>query len=425
MFKSQRPVWPAIGTIVLTLLINVIIVGAAYVDDRNYSWLLLVSIPLLLTAIYGASKNHHLLQKYFIELIQSPSQDHSKSSRSIYPKKISPADFNVQIGNDQCPQPYNASVFNVGSMEAFKSESVSHQLQGDKEDKYCEYLVDEALSAYYLAAGGIVWQIGYDYVRCRTENGHFNSSAFKKIACRAEVKMIELKIIEPNKGKIDNNIFSNPAFTTFRNAEGMIYFLTNLRELSEGKPIGIRLCINNKKEFYQICHAVRKAQLVPDFIGITENSFERTGPIHLKYPSPNGIPMYDALLFASQTLHMYGLRNKMKIIADSKIISSFDILKVFALGADVVHFNSRNAYDFRIRLMKDTIQLMNDCGFETPSDITLSNFLNRVDVLHSKDSVKLNGYVFREQAVMHNSYHFAPTTSFTKKPFAGKADCLY
>jgi glutamate synthase domain-containing protein 2 len=117
------------------------------------------------------------------------------------------------------------------------------------------------------------------------------------------------------------------------------------------------------------------------------------------------MPLYDALLFISQTLEMYGIRNKIRIIADGRIISSFDILKVIALGADVVfttmprykiisnpknesksdlQLKSQNESDFYYELMQDTIQVMKICGFRSIRDITLPKFFNRLDVIHSE-----------------------------------------
>ena len=52
----------------------------------------------------------------------------------------------------------------------------------------------------------------------------------------------------------------------FFNAEGMVLFLEKLRKLSGKKPVGISVSICNKKEFYEICHAIRKTEIIPDFI---------------------------------------------------------------------------------------------------------------------------------------------------------------
>jgi hypothetical protein len=426
MLKSRRPAWLATGIIVLAFLLNVIIIKSAFDDNQHLLWMLILSIPLLIITIYSAWQTNHFLQKYFSDIIQpSTKHSHLQWSHSIYPNNITPADLKVQIGNDQCSQPYTACIFNVGLIKDTNFESTSIQTQKQKEVKCHQYSPSEELNTYHLAAGGLVWRIGSDYMGCRTENGHFDSKAFKKIACRSEVKMIELKLssaikpiygidsilgfAKPIEDKINNSIFSDSAFSTFRDADGMIHFLSILRELSGGKPVGIRLCINDKKEFYQICHAVRKAQLIPDFI-VIEDRFESIGKVHSDQSFHTGMPLYEALLFVSEALQIYGLQNKIKVIVDGKIISSFDILKLLALGADLFctempryapikypvggelprHTKIQSVYDFYDTLMIDTVQLMSIWGFKSVSDITLSKFFNMLDVLHSKIVDELN-----------------------------------
>ena len=133
-----------------------------------------------------------------------------------------------------------------------------------------------------MAGEDLVWQIGPSFIGCRTVNGSFDSKVFKENACLSEVKMIELILSTPIKPvynadsslnirgalstKTNTKNFPGSSYTTFSEPEGLIHFLDFLRELSGGKPIGIRLCISDKKEFHEICHAIRKTQLIPDFI---------------------------------------------------------------------------------------------------------------------------------------------------------------
>jgi hypothetical protein len=429
MLKAQRPAWLSIGIIVLAILLNVSIINRAFVDNQNLFWMLIISIPLLIISIYSAWRSDHFLQKYFTDIIQpSTRQSHLKWSHSIYPNGMAPADLKVQIGNDQCSQPYTACILNIGLMKDANFESTFIQAQKQKEVECYEYSLSDEFNTYHLAAGGLVWRIGSDYTGCRTKNGHFDNKAFKRTACRWEVKMIELKLssaikpiygvdsfprsTEPINGKMSTSIFSGSAFSTFRDADGMIHFLSILRELSGGKPVGIRLRLNDKKEFYQICHAIRKAQIIPDFI-VIEGSLESLSKVHSDQSFHTGMPLYEAILFVSRTLQIYGLQDKIKLIVDGKIISSFDILKVLALGADLVctemsryvpikypadgelsRLNKiQSVYDVHDTLMLDTIQLMSVWGFKSVGDITLSKFFKKLDVLHSKIYDEVNAAI--------------------------------
>ena len=397
MVKGKKPVWLAIGVIVLALLLNIIILRTAYSDSQNPLWMLIASGPLLIIAVFYAWQTNHLLRKYVMDVLQLPaSQQHQSEwlSHSIYPNKITSTDLEVQIGNDQCNQPYNACIFNIESMKDSKVERLAHHSLNDGKLESSKYSVDEGLDTYHLATGGLVWQICSGFVGCRTENGNFCSKSFKETARRPEVKMIELKLSS-----------ADAAYSTFTETEGMIYFLNNLRELSGGKPIGIRLCINNKKEVYRICHAIRKTQIIPDFI-VVEGSIESAGIGQTDEAFHVGMPLYDAVLFVSQTLQVYALAREIKIIASGRIISGFDILKILALGANVVCteipdytsdgryistlYKSRNANDFHSYLMKSAVRAMKVCGFTNVADISLSKLFRGLDMLHSREFEKFN-----------------------------------
>jgi hypothetical protein len=62
------------------------------------------------------------------------------------------------------------------------------------------------------------------------------------------------------------------------------------------------------------------------------------------------------------------------------------------------HLKTLNRYDLHDSLMKDTLQLMSVCGFKSVYDITLSNFLGKLDVLHSNSFEIQNGRVLHLNA---------------------------
>ena len=216
--------------------------------------------------------------------------------------------------------------------------------------------------------------------------------------------------------KKNNSVFQEAVYSTFTEAEGMVHFLDSLRKLCGGKPIGIRLCINDKKEFYQICYAIQKTRFVPDFI-VVEGSVTKQPVANLKQTNCTPMPLYEALQFVSATLKMYSLENEIKIIAAGEIISGFDVLKILALGADSVYSemdncntinNSSKKYrsrknetitDIHNNHIPDIIKIMQTAGFRKISDITLPNLFRSIesfpgfnDPILSQGSVK-NIYV--------------------------------
>lgn len=429
MIKNQNPIWLTRGMTIFAVLLNVQIIIAAFTGYDNWLLFLAISIPLLIGAVYLAWQTNHSFRRFFIGHLRRPVRQVSFEylSHTIYPNDIDESDLRVVLGNDQCSQPYNACILNFElNSNIFPQGPLKRLPKEERLDHLKESRV-EGLNIYCLAEGGIVWQIRPDYLGCKSDNGNFNSKKFKQIAGRPEVKMIELvlssafkpvypvksilNIAESSDGSIVHTGFQGSSYTTFREAEGMIHFLNSLRELSGGKPIGIRLTIKDKKEFYQICHAVRKTQISPDFI-VIEGSSERARFNHSDLISYPKMPLYEALSFVSQTLEAYALDREIKLIAAGKIISAFDILKLLALGADAVcaqmpsydHIKysgngwnksslskSQNAHSLHDRLMKALIQIMKIGGFMSVSDITLSKFFSRLDVLHSKNIDGVNG----------------------------------
>lgn len=422
----QKKGWGLLGMIILTLVLNILIIFFSNKNEDLY-WLLTLSIPLFIIAIYILWHKGQLFQKYFGRVLSSAQLTHTQSlSPSVYPTRIISPGLKVKIGNNQCLQPYNACILNVASMESVDEEGtfIDSSKKGEPQDSD-----NEILDISCLAAGGNIWQIDSCYKGCRTENGHFNSKVFKQIAHRPDIKMIELKLSstngiiypvdpilrfsEPSANKMDSSLFSDSAFTTFSNAEGMIHFLGNLRELSGGKPVGIRISIKDKKDFYKICYAAQKAHIIPDFI-VVEGSVETTSIVHSGQTLYCESSLYEPLLFVSQTLQTYGLKNKIRIIADGRITSCLDILKILALGADVIftempnyriiknpeneaklslQFKGQNASDFHYDLMNDTVRIMKICGFSSVKDVTLSNFFSRLEVISSETLLEVNGPV--------------------------------
>jgi hypothetical protein len=356
-------------------------------------------------------------------------------ANSSYRDKIDEADLRVLIGNDQCSKPYNAHLL---STEAWENTNyrLSHQELNEKEYEPSARIKLSFPNSLNGVVLGPIWEIDSSYQGYRTKNGNFDSLAFKRIASIPDVKMIQINLkssfnpeywVESTlemgkaigtKGKPD--LFIRSGYTTFHNAEGLVHFIETLRNLSSGKPVGIRLSINDKKDFRKICHAIRKTQIIPDFIAITGTS-GKTAINHsdlVYYPE---MPLYEALLFVSQTLMTYELNEDIKVIAVGKVISGFDMLKMLALGANLVCIDStsfnvpgsvnrpemKSPYwtsNIQYRLMKELVKIMNVGGFRNIKDVTLSKLLRRLDVLQSERHTPTEEQVAFKGSVKHMLY---------------------
>ncbi|MDQ8186223.1 FMN-binding glutamate synthase family protein [Pelagicoccus sp. SDUM812002] len=284
---------------------------------------------------------------------------------SMYPAPVPEEELRVTIGGPDCRKPYSASLLNISAMSfgSISSAAVLAMGKGAKKGGFYQNTGEGSLSDYHLEAGGdVVWQIGTAYFGCRTETGGFDKHAFRERATLDAVKMIELKLSQgakPGEGGVlpaeKNNkeiarirmvepgtlVHSPRGHREFQDAVGMLDFLVMLRDLSGGKPVGIKLCIGRKDEFRKLCKTMIERNVTPDFITV-DGAEGGTGAAPLEYSDSVGMPMEPGLRFVRETLREYGLRPKIKLIASGKIVTAFDAVSALAYGADLC--NSARAF---------------------------------------------------------------------------------
>lgn len=130
------------------------------------------------------------------------------------------------------------------------------------------------------------------------------------------------------------DVLSPPSHSVFSNAKEMMDFIKELRGLSEGKPIGFKLCVGKKEEFIEICKAMIETGIKPDFITV-DGGEGGTGAAPVEFSNSIGMPLREGLVFVHDTLVVYDLKDEIKIIASGKIFSGFHMLRAKALGADL------------------------------------------------------------------------------------------
>ena len=112
-----------------------------------------------------------------------------------------------------------------------------------------------------------------------------------------------------------------------------MHFIEELRSLSQGKPIGFKLCIGKLSEWFAIIKAMLDTGTRPDFI-VVDGSEGGTGAAPVEFVDHVGTPMRDGLRLVHASLVGAGLRDEIKIGVAGKIISAFDIARACAIGAD-------------------------------------------------------------------------------------------
>ena len=224
------------------------------------------------------------------------------------------------------------------------------------------------LTDHHLKHGGdLCLQLGTGYYSMRNEDGTFSPELFKQKSSLPNVKCIEIKLSQgakPSHGGVlpkekiseeiakirlisrDKDCISPPTHSAFHTPLELMNFITHLRELSGGKPIGFKLCLGAHHEFMSICKAMIEKDVYPDFITI-DGAEGGTGAAPVEFSNRLGTPINEALSFVHNTLVGLNIRQHIRLIAAGKVVSGFDVLMKLALGADVL---SMAHHDVRPRL---------------------------------------------------------------------------
>ncbi|MDX2381375.1 MAG: FMN-binding glutamate synthase family protein [Acidimicrobiia bacterium] len=352
----------------------------------------------------------------------------------------------VDIGGEQCSQPYSASVLNISAMSfgALGKAAVRAMNAGAARGDFAHDTGEGGLSKYHLENGGdIIWQVGTGYFGCRTPDGDFDPDLFATTAAHPEVKMIEIKVSQgakPGHGGIlpgakvteeiaearlvpaGEDVFSPTYHKAFSTPLEMTAFIAQLRELSGGKPVGFKICIGNPIEFMAIVKAMRVSGVYPDFI-VVDGGEGGTGAAPLEFSDSLGAPLLEGLLLVQNTLVGAGVRDRIRIGASGKLVSASSIAQAMALGADwcntargfmfavgciqsqrchtnrcpvgvttqdprlqralVVSDKSERVYQFHRNTVRALAELVAAMGLDHPSQLTPNHVVKRVSAQHA------------------------------------------
>ncbi|NRT15692.1 glutamate synthase domain-containing protein 2 [Flavobacterium sp. 28A] len=319
------------------------------------------------TIVYQRAKNIDATTPFGTQLNINQS-NYEGIKHSIFPAKVNEELPRIIVGGPDCKQPYSASLLNISAMSfGSLSENAIKALNiGAKKGGFYHNTGEGGLTEFHLQGGDITWQIGTGYFGCRNAEGNFDAAKFSDKSNNPSVKMIEIKLSQgakPGHGGVlpasknteqiakirgvepHTTILSPPSHTAFSDAPGLIKFIAQLRELSNGKPIGFKLCIGKTSEFELICQEMINQNCYPDFITV-DGAEGGTGAAPLEFSDGVGMPFEPALIFVNKTLISLNIRDKIRVISSGKIISGYSILRAIAMGADIC--NSARGFMFSL-----------------------------------------------------------------------------
>jgi glutamate synthase domain-containing protein 2 len=317
------------------------------------------------------------------------NSDYEGIKHSMFPSKVNEELPRVVVGGKDCKQPYSASILNISAMSfgSLSENAIRALNNGAKKGNFYHNTGEGGLTEFHLQGGDVTWQIGTGYFGCRNDDGTFSEENFKEKASLPSVKMIEIKLSQgakPGHGgvlpaaknteqiakirgvKPNTTILSPPSHSAFSDAKGLVHFVAKLRELSNGKPIGFKLCIGDTRDFEKVCQEMITENIYPDFITV-DGAEGGTGAAPLEFADGVGMPFEPALIFVNKTLIRFKIRDKIRVICSGKIISGHSILRAIAMGADMC--NSARGFMFSL----GCIQALKCNNNECPTGVATQN----------------------------------------------------
>jgi glutamate synthase domain-containing protein 2 len=203
----------------------------------------------------------------------------------------------------------------------------------------------------------IIFQMSSGLYGVRDKDGNFDPERYQKTM--SFCKMTEIKLAQGAKqtgGKLagekvsesiayfrgveaNKDLMSPNRFPYANSVNELFDFVAKLQKLS-AKPVGIKIVISSIDSIEGISKEIKRRyeqniQGIPDFITVDGgDGGSATAPLFLM--DRVGFHIKDAIHIVNNSLKEHKVRNQVKLVASSKLLTPDDIAIVMALGADFV-----------------------------------------------------------------------------------------
>lgn len=301
---------------------------------------------------------------------------------------------------------FNISAMSYGSLSKPAIQALSHGAALSK----CYLNTGEGgVSPYHLEGGcDIVYQLGTAKFGARNSDATLNEEKLRKICENPQIKMMEIKLSQgakPGKGGILPAKKVNAEIAEIRgieegksalspnrhvdagNPEELLDLIHRVREAS-GLPTGIKLCIGQVGPIIELMKAIKKLgdASAPDYI-VVDGGDGGTGAAPLPLIDNTGLTVRESLPLIDDLLREHGLRDRVKVIASGKLITSADVAWAFCAGADMV--NNGRGFMFALGCIQALKCDKNTC----PTGITTHNQRLQKGLDPANKAVRVHNYV--------------------------------
>ena len=258
-----------------------------------------------------------------------------------------------------CRQPYKlSSIFNVSAVSRGAASGVAIEALSRGAAKAGSWLNtgEGGLWPEHLAGGcDLIFQIGTAKYGVRDENGDLDDDKLREIAAHSEIKGFEIKLAQGGKegkggilvaAKVDADVarmrgipagqdsLSPNRHKEIGNVGQLLDMIAHVREVT-GKPVGFKTVYSKASDIEELCQEILKRDIesAPDFISL-DGGDGGTGAAPMMLMDNTGLTLHESLPMLSEILAKYGLKERIRINASSKLVTPDMVAWALSNGAD-------------------------------------------------------------------------------------------
>ena len=256
-------------------------------------------------------------------------------------------------------RPYvTRSLYNISGMSygALSAPAITALANGAKKTRCWMNTGEGGVSPFHLEPGcDLVVQIGTAKYGVRDLEGNLDDGKLKQLATYEQVRMFEIKLSQgakPGKGGILPGAKVSPQIAEIRgirvgedsispnrhpdinSVDDLLNVLNHIRNLT-GRPVGFKSVIGASGWLEELFDEVQRRGIesAPDFITV-DGAEGGTGAAPMPLIDEVGLPLREGLPLVVDKLNLYGLRDRVKVIASGKLVHPAKVAWALCMGAD-------------------------------------------------------------------------------------------